>query len=424
MEKLGFFTPIFHRDPNASFLSKVGHSVESNVDAYFTLKGKRAYIIDASQTRHGYVVESGSTNHSAFRKVIVGALKVATWFTVIIPAFLLVGKLLFRFAHGFYPINATVKKGGQSNQKNSSKIFKSTLNKPIEAASGAKMDYVSVQRANEMEKTVNQKLTVNEGVDFLKIFHESVTEDSNTPNEEVKDDLVGFLRDENIATMIKLNPPLVITKEGQEFDIHEVRETFFTDSNRLRELKVNGKLINNVTVSQEERRNDAKSRAVTTNLLQHLDPDLADRVTLWVHQSLFSKNWNLITADIVNAYAKMGLIEDIQHKVGHAEGLQFEITTDEENIQIEATIHYVIENTEENETPKLYYGIHKRIFLPKKELLAFNLESGSKSDLPNMKVDQVVTPITQSFEESEALMKKAIVGLKPNMQPPLPEDVE
>lgn len=84
MEKIGFFTPVQH------------HPCENNrlidgVEDYFFLKGKKCVVLS------GYKLKEVEGK----KKIFVTALKILSYFTLIVPFFMLIAKALIRYKHRY-----------------------------------------------------------------------------------------------------------------------------------------------------------------------------------------------------------------------------------------------------------------------------------------------------------------------------------
>lgn len=95
--QISFFTPV-------SFGSQSG-PLSEKIDNYFYLGGKKAYVIPGH-------VEQGSEDviltpgQSSF---LTTALKIVSYFTLIIPALMLIAKAALRYSHSFYIIDVQAK---------------------------------------------------------------------------------------------------------------------------------------------------------------------------------------------------------------------------------------------------------------------------------------------------------------------------
>lgn len=94
---MSFFTPIIHLKPQSW-----EHSLMNHAEEYFYLndetRGQKAYVIDGTDDQ----IISLMTDPSSF---VITALKIVSYFSIILPAILLCVKLVLRFRHNFQELN-------------------------------------------------------------------------------------------------------------------------------------------------------------------------------------------------------------------------------------------------------------------------------------------------------------------------------
>ena len=101
---LDFRIPVvFEKDRN------IGKFLLEKVDGYFSLGGKRAFVISKNLINNCYEVVLKDYNQSAISKVIFGALKIATYITLVIPALMYFAKLALRAFYSFHLVNSEIK---------------------------------------------------------------------------------------------------------------------------------------------------------------------------------------------------------------------------------------------------------------------------------------------------------------------------
>ncbi len=104
MSDLHFFTPITY----GTLPKTTSQSLLEATDAYFYLGGKRAYVIAGrvEQGKEGVLLLEESSSF------VVSALKVASYFTIVIPLLVLVVKIALRSMHKVHLIDARAELGG------------------------------------------------------------------------------------------------------------------------------------------------------------------------------------------------------------------------------------------------------------------------------------------------------------------------
>ncbi len=99
MDQLDFSTPVRYDGQEKN----TKHHIFEGIDGYFSLGGKKAYIlgkmVDGSQG-----VELEYRLESKVKKMILGAIKVVSYMTGIIPLIMLIAKAIFRATHKFHNI--------------------------------------------------------------------------------------------------------------------------------------------------------------------------------------------------------------------------------------------------------------------------------------------------------------------------------
>ncbi|WP_068469672.1 DUF648 domain-containing protein [Candidatus Protochlamydia phocaeensis] len=98
---INFFTAIKYEESDRSF----SHSLLEIVDNYFYLGGKKAHVIQ-SKTKDGKQKAVLADTDSS---ILARVAKVVSYFTVVIPTFLLVAKLILRSTHSFKIIDPKLK---------------------------------------------------------------------------------------------------------------------------------------------------------------------------------------------------------------------------------------------------------------------------------------------------------------------------
>lgn len=107
MHKVGFFTPILCEGKPAS-------STMEAVEDYFSFGNRAAYVIKGKiDNKDLQLVEIKTRTQSCRRKVLLGALKILSFMTVIIPLLMLCIKAGYRSSHPFYIVD----KPTQNQQK-------------------------------------------------------------------------------------------------------------------------------------------------------------------------------------------------------------------------------------------------------------------------------------------------------------------
>lgn len=94
MESISFFTPVDFGSHAKTFTE----SLTERVDNYFYLGGKKAYVIPAAIVNGSQGVEIVEEEQSLLKTCI----KVATYFTLVLPVILMVLKVLLRGSSDFH----------------------------------------------------------------------------------------------------------------------------------------------------------------------------------------------------------------------------------------------------------------------------------------------------------------------------------
>lgn len=378
LQQIGFFMPVVHDYQADTILGSVAHFVEDNIDAYFALHGRRAFIISPKKAASGEnLVHFGQEEHCLFRRVIVSALKVATWATIIIPAILLLGKLIFRCANGCYPY------------KSQYEVTKGDLN--------ARDDYYSKLIAEQLPPLMHQS------------------------NKEIKKDVIGFLTDKAVNAMQTLVQPPLKDKAGG--DVKEIAGQFYADCNRLDKLIINHDEISDVGIIKKDVQIldeiDHKRRLITQAMLKSVEKPLVQKLTAWIHQGIHAQATTLVKP-LLEKYgdSEKGLFLYPTQSGGYT----FDVKTTETHVQLEATL--IIKMVDmlpqiqggfdtKNYTKKDglgYFGIYKRIYVPKQDLIDFDPKKGLKG----LKVEQIITPVFETDLEAQKALNYNVLQLKPN----------
>jgi hypothetical protein len=402
MANLGFLIPVTYNYSGSSLLQKAAHFIEENVDAYFFLGGKRVYLIlknengnQCAKTSDGkYFANIETDDRASFRKCMIDAAKIVSRFTLIIPAFLMAGKLLFRYAHHYYPLEVTIEHGRLS----------------------ARQEH------------------------FFNAFSPEISVDSIEVSSKSKLNLLSMLSDKALNKKCGVYPDPDIeahTSTGTIEYVREIGEKFFKSVNRIKKLTINNERVIDVgfpkilkkpyvTSSKKYKgmRNNYRKEKVQ-KVFQRLESDLIYKITAWVHPSFNLKIINEIFTKLYSTLSKK-VAEAPIFSFSDDQVYEYEIRTDEENLQLEGKCYLAINDmmplqNQSNFTdwnkydPKApmtigYLGIYQRIFVPKKELIEYKSGKG----LPNLKVDVVITPLSKNLKESESRMIQSIRQLPPN----------
>ncbi len=89
--------------PPISFANQAGikHRIFDFVEDYFHLGREKAVVIKKNELNGSYLYEMKNNPQNRFKKIILTALKIATWITVIIPLLMYVAKLALRRTNQF-----------------------------------------------------------------------------------------------------------------------------------------------------------------------------------------------------------------------------------------------------------------------------------------------------------------------------------
>ncbi|NGX53091.1 MAG: Bis(5'-nucleosyl)-tetraphosphatase, symmetrical [Candidatus Anoxychlamydiales bacterium] len=91
------------KPPPISFVNQTGikHRIFDFVEDYFYLGGTKAFVIQKNELKGSYLYEIKNNPQNNFKKIILTALKIATWITLIIPFIMYVAKLALRKTNQF-----------------------------------------------------------------------------------------------------------------------------------------------------------------------------------------------------------------------------------------------------------------------------------------------------------------------------------
>ncbi len=101
MQSLSFFTPLTYTTTSTK---SIRESLVENIDSYFYLKGKKAYVIGTSKDSRTKVVLCDTSS-----SLLVRIAKVISYFTLVIPLVMLLAKAVLRSHQHFKVIDAKAK---------------------------------------------------------------------------------------------------------------------------------------------------------------------------------------------------------------------------------------------------------------------------------------------------------------------------
>lgn len=101
MSTVSFFTPICYEYPKT-----FREYVQEEVENYFYLGGKRAYVISRKREDGSQSVVIRSQQQNKIARVIIGAVKIASYATIVLPLLALVAKVAFRAVNKFHLISS------------------------------------------------------------------------------------------------------------------------------------------------------------------------------------------------------------------------------------------------------------------------------------------------------------------------------
>lgn len=97
MTTINFFTPILHKDPKTCIEQMI-----DGVEDYFTLGGRKVYEITGKWVGKSREVALHNIDKNKIGRVILGAIKIISYMTVVLPLIMLMLKLSFRESHKFH----------------------------------------------------------------------------------------------------------------------------------------------------------------------------------------------------------------------------------------------------------------------------------------------------------------------------------
>lgn len=380
MQNLNFFTPLVYKYQTSTKIQEFFHAVEENIDAYFYLGGKRVLLVMKNENgiyiaknKEGRYYANLETDRRAdFKSCLIDAVKVASWFTVVIPAFLMAGKLLFRYMHHHYPLKITAKYGTLAFRREY--IFK-VLKFPLD------------------QILLDQSACVN-----------NVTQ---------------MLSKRNFVAKMGFSPDIEGRQENGAIEyVREVGKQFYADSNSFNRLA-----LNNKTIYAKNKDPLLSKREIIANYFQQFAVKLVHKMSALVHQSF--------SADIVDKIYEILLRSFPQEltmifKLTSRQNLEFNVCEKNGYTTIDCIDYISVGDAEVTTVNKKdfidfdkydlkeglsigYLGIFKRVTVPSKELIGdYKFENRfpnlTGNGLPNLKVDMVVTPFFRTIEEAKKSM--------------------
>ncbi|KKL71673.1 hypothetical protein LCGC14_2092570, partial [marine sediment metagenome] len=96
--------------PSISFAKQAGikHRIFDFVEDYFYIGGKKAFVISKNKLNGNYLIEIKDNPQNRFKKIILTALKIASWVTVIIPLLMYVTRFILRKTNHFQLKNSSI----------------------------------------------------------------------------------------------------------------------------------------------------------------------------------------------------------------------------------------------------------------------------------------------------------------------------
>lgn len=96
MSNISFFTPVvFEKDRTAR------QYLLEKVDGYFSLGGKRAFVISGNKSDQNYDVQMKDYKSGAISKLLFTTLKIISYLTIVLPVFMIISKLVLRANYSF-----------------------------------------------------------------------------------------------------------------------------------------------------------------------------------------------------------------------------------------------------------------------------------------------------------------------------------
>lgn len=102
VNKLDFFTPVRFEGQKS-----IKQHIQEGIGDYFYLGGKSAYVIPGKISDGSQEVVIKDQNKNGIKQVVLSAIKIISYMTVIIPLIMLVAKATFRATHKFHTTQVT-----------------------------------------------------------------------------------------------------------------------------------------------------------------------------------------------------------------------------------------------------------------------------------------------------------------------------
>ena len=109
INNINFFTPIRYVGPKT-----FKQHIQEGVEDYFYLGGKTAYVIPRKIVGNSQEVIIKNKDQNKIKQVILGAIKIISYMTLVIPVIMLVAKAAFRSTYTFH-VGPAVKRSDRSN---------------------------------------------------------------------------------------------------------------------------------------------------------------------------------------------------------------------------------------------------------------------------------------------------------------------
>lgn len=148
MPKLNFFTPVTYISSSKSF----GSSLLEKVDNYFYLGGKKAYVINGL-AKNGQEKVILSEFKSSF---LARVGKVFSYFTIVVPIFMLIAKAVLRSTHSFKVIDPKqkIEKGMNISDEIANKI-QTLMPKILKNEKDQKIEYLKGSKVFKLKEYPN-----------------------------------------------------------------------------------------------------------------------------------------------------------------------------------------------------------------------------------------------------------------------------
>jgi len=176
VNKVKFFMPVRYEEPKT-----FKQHIQEGIEDYFYLGGKSAYVIPGKIVDNSQEVAIKHKDQSKIKQVILGAIKIISYMTVVIPLVMLAAKVVFRAIHKFHT-TSTVNKVDRPTpqQQNTGTIADSFLKTPNPPLQSEMKDDMTASSTSKESEFVLSYYSNADQITFWDFYLESYNEAVNS----------------------------------------------------------------------------------------------------------------------------------------------------------------------------------------------------------------------------------------------------